>query len=44
MVRKVAIFGGTGMTGQCVTEYALQKGKFTKVTETYRQSIIIMNF
>lgn len=27
MVRKIAIFGGTGMTGQCVTEYALQKGK-----------------
>lgn len=26
MVKKVAIFGGTGMTGVAVTEYALQKG------------------
>ncbi|XP_031640052.1 flavin reductase (NADPH) [Contarinia nasturtii] len=26
MVNKVAIFGGTGMTGKCVVEYALQKG------------------
>ncbi|XP_055313068.1 flavin reductase (NADPH) [Sitodiplosis mosellana] len=26
MVSKVAIFGGTGMTGSCVVEYALQKG------------------
>lgn len=30
VVQKIAIFGGTGMTGQCVTEYALQKG-----TKTY---------
>lgn len=27
MVKKVAVFGGTGMTGQCVVEYALSKGK-----------------
>lgn len=26
MVSKIAIFGGTGMTGKCVTEYALEKG------------------
>lgn len=26
MVNKIAIFGGTGMTGQSVVEYALQKG------------------
>lgn len=27
MVKKIAIFGGTGMTGQCVVEYALNEGK-----------------
>lgn len=27
MVSKIAIFGGTGMTGSAVVEYALQKGK-----------------
>lgn len=27
MVTKIAIFGGTGMTGQAVVEYALQKGE-----------------
>lgn len=25
---KIAVFGGTGMTGQCTVEYALQKGKY----------------
>lgn len=28
MVSKIAIFGGTGMTGKCVTEYALEKGNY----------------
>lgn len=27
MVSKIAIFGGTGMTGAVVVEYALSKGK-----------------
>lgn len=27
MVSKIAIFGGTGMTGAVVVEYALNKGK-----------------
>lgn len=27
MFKKIAIFGGTGMTGQCVVEYALKKGE-----------------
>lgn len=27
MVKKVAIFGGSGTTGKCVVEYALEKGK-----------------
>lgn len=34
MVSKVAIFGGTGMTGQVVVEHALSKGKL--VTCTFR--------
>lgn len=27
MVQKIAIIGGTGMTGQCVVDYALSKGE-----------------
>lgn len=30
MVKKIAVFGGTGMTGQSVIEYALSQGKATK--------------
>lgn len=27
MVKKIAVFGGTGMTGQSVVEYALSQGE-----------------
>lgn len=27
-MQKIAIIGGTGMTGQCAVEYAIKKGKF----------------
>lgn len=27
MVKKIAVFGGTGMTGQSVVEYALNQGE-----------------
>ncbi|CAH1735892.1 unnamed protein product [Chironomus riparius] len=30
-MNKLAIFGGTGMTGKCAVEYALKKGKHVKM-------------
>lgn len=27
IMQRIAVFGGTGMTGQCVVDYALEKGK-----------------
>lgn len=27
-MQRIAVIGGTGMTGQCVVDYALQKGKY----------------
>lgn len=27
-MKKIAIIGGTGMTGQCAVDYAIKKGKF----------------
>lgn len=30
-MQRIAIFGGTGMTGQCVVDYALQKGLLVRL-------------
>lgn len=27
-VKKIAVIGGTGMTGQCVVDHALEKGLY----------------
>lgn len=32
MVKKIAVFGGTGMTGQSVVEYALSQGEQKRET------------
>lgn len=29
-MQRIAVIGGTGMTGQCVVDYALQKGEKIK--------------
>lgn len=42
MVKKIAIFGGTGMTGQSVVEYALQKGE--QIYAVFRMQLLIMTF
>lgn len=41
MVRKLAIFGGTGVTGSCVVEYALSKGNIVHNKENVRRKRII---
>jgi len=38
----IAIFGGTGMTGECAVEHALQKGKSVRLL--YRTEDTIQKF
>lgn len=35
-MKKIAIIGGTGMTGQCAVDYAIKKGKFLFVFSSPR--------
>lgn len=44
MVQKIAIIGGTGMTGQCVVDYALSKGeKYRILFSTQINQVISIN-
>lgn len=41
-MQKIVVFGGTGMTGQCTVQYALDKGDYAFFTNKGQKTVLFI--